>query len=306
MALVVVLETKGSSYSKAAHPVLVDDAGDLQGMLSGGCLEADLIERAKATIAEGEPTVVEYDLRNDDELFGLAVGCDGVMRVGLCPLTPQNYYEPFRTTTNALRDGAFVDVWPVDDKIGSVLRWVRPARILLLGAGLDARPIIEMSRSLGWQLTANDHRSDWADNTRKLDNVDVHCVPAAEVGQSVDLTLFDAAIVMSHNLSADRAYLEQVAATGIPFVGLLGPPHRRDRLLGELPTARKQLEGRLRSPVGRAIGGRGPASIALEIVVELQQWICERDQRISSVARSSGVSMSTQAASNRMVSTASG
>ncbi len=306
LALVVVLATEGSSYSKAAHPMLVDDDGMLQGMLSGGCLEADLAERCIEAIAGGTTTVVEYDLRNDDELFGLAVGCDGAMRVALCPLTPDNDYEPFSRVVASLRDHAFVDVQAVDAVPEAVFRWVSPARILLLGAGLDAQPLIEMCRSLGWQVTANDHRPSWADAARGFGTIDVRCLPADEVGQSIDLSQFDAAIVMSHNLEADRAYLEQLASVDVPFVGLLGPPHRRDRLLSELPGASQTLVSRLRSPVGREIGGRGPASIALEIAVELQAWICELDQRLSRAARSEGVSISTAAASKPTVITASG
>jgi xanthine/CO dehydrogenase XdhC/CoxF family maturation factor len=48
---------------------------------------------------------------------------------------------------------------------------------------------------------------------------------------------------------------------------LLGPPHRRDRLLGEIGASRERLGDRLRSPVGRRIGGRGPEAIALEIAL---------------------------------------
>jgi xanthine dehydrogenase accessory factor len=75
---------------------------------------------------------------------------------------------------------------------------------------------------------------------------------------------------MSHNLEADRAYLKTVAGSPIEFIGLLGPPHRRDRLLGEIGDDASKLGDRLHAPVGDQIGGRGPAAIALEIAAELQ------------------------------------
>ena len=97
------------------------------------------------------------------------------------------------------------------------------------------------------------------------------------MAEEVDLNRFDAAIVMSHHLVSDRSYLGVLAATDIPFVGLLGPPRRRERLLDDLGDSAAGLGNRLRSPVGTKIGGRGPAAIALEIVAELQAFFSEPD-----------------------------
>jgi xanthine dehydrogenase accessory factor len=77
---------------------------------------------------------------------------------------------------------------------------------------------------------------------------------------------------MSHNLSADTEYLKVLAASTVNFVGLIGPPKRRDRLLSELGEQAALLANRLHAPVGTIIGGRGPAAIALEIVAELQAY----------------------------------
>ena len=75
---------------------------------------------------------------------------------------------------------------------------------------------------------------------------------------------------MSHHLASDRAYLGQLAATDVRYIGLLGPAARRDRLLSELGEAGKALTGRLHGPAGIDLGGRGPAAIALSIVAEVQ------------------------------------
>ena len=80
---------------------------------------------------------------------------------------------------------------------------------------------------------------------------------------------------MSHSLEADRKYLEALARSDLGFIGLLGPPHRRKRLLDDLGEETAcLLDGRLRAPVGKRIGGRGPAAIALEIAAELQEYVC--------------------------------
>ena len=96
--------------------------------------------------------------------------------------------------------------------------------------------------------------------------------------EALTLSVFDAVIVMSHNLTADRAYLKTLAGYATKFVGLLGPPHRRDRLLSEIGDDADKLASRLHAPVGKQIGGRGPAAIALEIAAELQSTFSVADQ----------------------------
>ena len=105
MALATVVETQGSTYSKAGALMLIDEIGIFQGMLSGGCLEGDLAIRAQLVIESGNPQLVTYDLGVDnDELWGLGVGCDGLMKVLLQPITAPGQYEPF-TAIIAVLDG---------------------------------------------------------------------------------------------------------------------------------------------------------------------------------------------------------
>ena len=102
MVLVTVFETRGSTYSKAGAQMLLDGNGDFHGMLSGGCLEGDLVARAASVIESGMPQQVTYDLAQDDELWGLGVGCDGLMRVLLQPLSADSDYQPFTAIAGGL------------------------------------------------------------------------------------------------------------------------------------------------------------------------------------------------------------
>lgn len=304
LALVTVIQTEGSSYSKAGQPLLIDDAGEFQGILSGGCLENDLAERAMKVLAALTSAIVEYDLREDDELFGLGVGCEGLMRVLIQPLTVSNGYEPLTRIIGSLDRAACVDIEVASEFGTSRCRWLAPGRVLVLGAGPDVDPLLEMSNSLGWHVTVNDHRPAYIERLKKAASAELLCSPAEAVGQAVDLSSYDAAIVMSHNLTADRAYLQQLADSDIEFIGLLGPPHRRDRLLADLGRSPEALTGRLRSPVGKQIGGRGPAAIGLEVVVELQEYFWKIDQESSRASRSDGVSISIDAGSKLTATTA--
>ena len=75
---------------------------------------------------------------------------------------------------------------------------------------------------------------------------------------------------MSHHLGADGQYLAGLACSQIPYIGLLGPPARRERLLADIGVLASQLKDRLRAPVGLNLGGRTPEAIALSIVAEIQ------------------------------------
>jgi len=70
--------------------MLVAADGTATGMVSGGCLETDLAERARDVLEEGAPRTVVYDMRSpDDIVWGLGLGCDGEVRVLLEALDPE-------------------------------------------------------------------------------------------------------------------------------------------------------------------------------------------------------------------------
>jgi xanthine dehydrogenase accessory factor len=76
---------------------------------------------------------------------------------------------------------------------------------------------------------------------------------------------------MSHNFGIDAQHLHFCARSDVGYIGLLGPPARRDALLTELGADADRLRGRLHAPVGLDLGGSGAEAIALAIAAELQQ-----------------------------------
>ena len=85
-ALATVVATAGSTYRKPGARMYIMADGSYFGLLSGGCLEADLKLHAKQVIDRGETRAVEYDMRGpDDILFGIGAGCEGAMRVLIEP-----------------------------------------------------------------------------------------------------------------------------------------------------------------------------------------------------------------------------
>lgn len=323
LVLATVIETSGSTYSKAGHRILIADSHEWQGLVSGGCLEGDLALQAEQVRHDGEARVVTYDLRGDaDGVFGLGVGCDGLLRILLQRLDPATGWEPMAGSVAAVRDGqpgtlltvtapggglaagatllragdrqvatgldaatagalaavlarsvartGAVALAPPFAPATALLTAVDPLpRLLVLGAGPDVAPLLAFARPLDYHVTLYDHRP--ASTARPdLTAADrIVTAPATDLARHVDLDGCAAAVVMSHHLDSDRSYLAALAGTAIPYVALLGPRHRRERLLRELGAAGRGLAGRLRGPAGLDLGHDTPEGIALAIVAEL-------------------------------------
>lgn len=334
LVLASVYDTLGSTYSKAGDRMLIAANGDFQGMLSGGCLEGDLAERAIQVASEGKAQSVTYDLREkDEELWGLGVGCEGLMRIFLQPLDAGRDYQPFpelMALLNGEQLGAAITVIASDDpatEAGATLIGTASSRenfgvsdglealatkafddtlaeglsrhhvvrteggqvellcaalspvprILVLGGGLDAEPVVRGAVNLGWHVTVQDHRPVYIEKGDFSGAGQVLCEPSETLADVVDLDRFDAAVVMSHHLVTDRTYLEQLAMSPVRYIGLLGPVHRRERLMQELGDKAARLAGRVHGPAGLPLGGRGPAPIALSILAEMHQALCAED-----------------------------
>lgn len=324
LVLATVYETMGSTYSKAGYRSLIAANGDFQGLVSGGCLEGDLGERANRILETRKPAAITYDLRDEaDDLWGLGVGCNGLIRVFLQPLEPEQDYAPFaaiarrlmgtgraaaatviESGASALPPGGTLictagagEVWGMDEAgaeqlapgcdevlesgpsryvvvdsgAGVLFSALVPVpRLLVLGAGPDAVPLVRMAAEVGWLVTVADHRPAYIakggfEAAERVATID----PPALDGE-IDLETFDAVIVMSHHLNTDRTYLAQLATIETAYVGVLGPPARKARLLDELGDPGEEFKARLKGPVGLDIGADSPESIAVSILAELQ------------------------------------
>ena len=155
----------------------------------------------------------------------------------------------------------------------------RPTHLLLLGGGPDARPVAKLAAFLGWHVTVVEHRPAYLVAARFPAGTKFVEARGTEIAGTLALGDFSAAIVMSHHLESDLQYLRALAASPVPYVGLLGPAVRREHLMSGLGPDAGRLRDRLRAPVGLDIGGRTPESIALSIVGEVHAALAGRSGR---------------------------
>lgn len=313
LVLATLLNTQGSSYRKAGAQMLF--AADTQvGLLSGGCLESDLREHATRVFRNGAAQRVRYDMRHaDDELYGLGSGCQGALDIFLQRVDAANDWQPLAYLSEQWRQhrvarlalviqaAAGVAAGSVVELASTAISGIDPQelhaapgnsllrrgqsevfvlqvsarpQILILGGGVDARPLAQLCAFMGWHGTVYDHRAAYA-SSEHFPRAEIIHAPAAQLTRCLASRDFAAAVVMSHHLAADLDYLKQLADSAIPYLGLLGPPARRERLLKALGDMREKLSPRLHAPVGLNLGGGSPEAIALAIVAQIHQRLSD-------------------------------
>lgn len=328
LVLATIAETLGSTYRKPGAQMLIAPDASAAGLLSGGCLEADLMERARTVLETGTALAIEYDTRSsDDILWGIGLGCEGAMRIVLTRIGPENDYQPFahverarqenaparfalvtETSSSAFTLGQYflgdepklpapvalalrahepkhrtqsnaATVLECDGAKFLIVSIALPIQLLILGAGPDVMPVVDIAALLDWHVSVVDHRPAYADASRFPRAKRVLSQPVAQIEPVLREMSFDAAIVMSHHLTSDAGYLAALAKSSIPYIGLLGPAPRRARLMSDIGEGAVGLKHRLHGPIGLDIGAASPETIALSIVSEIQAVLAGRSGR---------------------------
>lgn len=84
LVLATIIATEGSTYRKPGAMMLISNGGSFEGMISGGCLEGDLLHHASEVFASGQVKFVTYDMHaGEDLVWSLGLGCDGVIHLML-------------------------------------------------------------------------------------------------------------------------------------------------------------------------------------------------------------------------------
>lgn len=150
-------------------------------------------------------------------------------------------------------------------------RIATPQRLVIFGAGEDAKPLASLASQIGWDVVISDKRPQHAKPER---------FPAATVVTQFAPQNTDAVVLMTHSFEEDRHLLTQMLALKPRYLGLLGAKHRSSLLLSEAaPAAHLTLAeacNRLHAPVGLDLGGDGPETVALSIVAEIQAALHNR------------------------------
>ncbi|CAN5481472.1 XdhC/CoxI family protein [soil metagenome] len=259
--LATVIDVQGSGYRLPGARMLILENGYTHGTVSGGCLEADVLERAKKVLKSGLSEVFTYDTTEDENsVFSLNMGCRGVIQILLEPVGKNSpLISEMRAAYERREASENVET---------------PIAVMLYGAGADAIPFVRIAWELGWHVTVHDHRpafltAERFQKARKLDLQKVDESPGVITADSRT-----AAVIMTHNYARDKIILPELLRSQAFYIGALGPKRRTEQLLEEIAAegisfTADQL-ARLYAPVGLDIGADAPESIALSIIGEIQ------------------------------------
>ena len=266
VALATVVATRRSAPRPLGSKLAVTASGRLFGSVSGGCVEADVAERAKSVLAGSPPEVVSYGIA-DDEAWSVGLPCGGEIDV---------FVEPFAGAPPIERGTSYVvvsgdkagDRWHDDTPTRTELRGevfaeavTPPPRLVAVGAGDIAEALCALAKPLGWHTVVVDPRAGLATRER---------VPSADEllvawPEDVDVDADTALVSLVHEERLDIPALKRAVEGGAFYVGALGSRRAQEKRREQLG----DLLDEVRGPVGLNLGGETPSEVALEILAEM-------------------------------------
>lgn len=302
--LATIIQVEGSAYRKEGTMMLFTEDGEETGLLSGGCVEQDVLARMEMN---KEVAHVIYDMRSEDDLsWGQGVGCDGSIHLLIECITPL-LQQDFCKAKELLDKGIDVSHFKVLDsnfkvthsffisetgeKFGGNLHYpiepskyknkllvknpfydgyifrndyISPPRLFIYGAGPDVLPVVRYAKGAGFHIILADWREGLC-NIEKFPLADEFIVAnPKEAMEKIQLSAKDFVLIMTHNFTKDKELIDYLLFKELRFVGLLGSRKRGDRLIGA-----SACPNWLHYPVGLSIAAEGPEEIAISIVAQL-------------------------------------
>lgn len=154
-----------------------------------------------------------------------------------------------------------------------------PTSLVIIGAGDDARPLVEWAKRLGWDVTVIDHRPAYADPERLPLADHVVLTPPDSYSDLLHPDPWTVAIVMTHNWRQDAAAVAALSQFDLPYVGIIGNTARTKRILATLVArhgSRAKTSAAFYYPAGLDIGAHNPEEIALSVIAEIQAVLSGR------------------------------
>ncbi len=149
-----------------------------------------------------------------------------------------------------------------------------PTSLVVVGAGNDAIPMLTIGNTLGWDVSIVDGRNTHAKPERFVAACQVLVSKPEKVLEHITIDKQTAFVLMTHNYNYDLAMLKILVEKKVPYIGMLGPKKKLDKMLDELKDEGIQLTeeqlSTIYGPVGLEIGAETAEEIALSIIAEIK------------------------------------
>lgn len=286
----VVLSTITRTWGSAPRPpgssVAIRDDGLVAGSVSGGCIEDDLIDKARqGALVAGVPQVVRYGIDADAaHRFGLP--CGGLIELVLEPVQPHTRLpellqrlergERVRRVLTLATGAVQLEASGAADELAltdtTLTTHHGPSwRLLLIGAGQMTQYLAQMAQALGYQVTVCDPRDEYAEGF-ELAGATLRRDMPDDALQALSLDGHTAIVALTHDPKLDDLALLEALRSPAFYVGAIGSrgnqAKRRQRLQEHFGVTDEEFN-RLHGPVGLKNGARTPPEIAVSILAEI-------------------------------------
>ncbi|MCZ8253136.1 MAG: XdhC family protein [Hylemonella sp.] len=294
VSLVTVVQTWGSAPRPPGALLAVRADGVVSGSVSGGCVEDDLISRARAALAAGahdeaaaRPDMIVYGV-DPDEAARFGLPCGGTLRLVQEPLRDAGWIVQLLARTAehrlvartldlatgavSLADAVRGQGLVLDEQAQRLTTVFGPRwRLLVIGAGQLSQALAQMAGLLDFEVLVCDPRAEYV-----LDLPGVQRLPGMpdDVVRELLPDAHTAIVALTHDPKLDDLALLEALKSAAFYVGALGSRRnqaaRKQRLAEHFDLSAEEL-ARLHGPVGLAIGAKTPAEIAVAILAEIVQ-----------------------------------
>ena len=286
VALATVVATRRSAPRPVGAKLAISERGELQGSVSGGCVESDVAVQAAEVIAEGTPRLLTYGI-TDDMAWNVGLPCGGEIDVfverfeGELPESDEpavslTVLEGERAGERRLLGSDAVEPGPsrvveLDGETVFAEMLGPPPRVVVIGAIDTAEELCRAAKSLGWHTVVTDPRPALTTRERLPSPDELLVAWPDEALEQLAPDRDTAVVVLTHEERLDVPALTSALEAEAFYVGAIGSRRtqakRRERLL-EAGVAEEQLE-RLCGPAGLDLGAQTPAETAVSILGEI-------------------------------------
>lgn len=295
-ALATVVETWGSAPRRVGSQLAVSGEGEIQGSVSGGCVEGAVVMEAIEALEDGQHRLLEFGV-SDGDAFAVGLACGGKIRVLVEPVgdaLPVDLLEQLVAARAARQPVAVVadlvdgDRWLTHNGHAERFRMDRsgfeedgrffvsvhnpPLRMIVVGAVHIAQALVPMARLAGYDPVLIDPRDSFGSEARFPGERILNDWPDDAV-QGLGLDSRTALVLLSHDPKIDDPAIEQALAADVFYIGALGSKRThagRVKRLQDKGFTEAQI-ARIHGPVGLDIGAASPAEIAVAIIAECTQ-----------------------------------
>lgn len=191
-----------------------------------------------------------------------------------------NFTEVLHPDLKSIFETKRSEIRRVDDQEFFLELFQPVIRVILFGGGFDARPVSQLAKSIGWNVEVTDECVAHIAPVFFPDADKLSLCQRQFIDRDFKITPYTACVLISHNYEYDRDVLRKLLSTSTPYIGILGPRKRFDKMQEELLSEGLILSERdlrrIHSPAGLDIGAEAADEIAISIIAEIQSKFTHR------------------------------